>query len=228
MTRYIAINDEIIGVKNEGGSQLWDAYMDGSHHPFAASAVDTIGTYRWILESHIPLRKIQARLNQTPSAINQFSFLDGPGSCSLNKGKNGSVVLVEEIILAEIIRSRYEEFVGKGESSVSEWPPLIVDCVSQHENVVSSILEQLLFDSERISSLEFHVLEVAEYVQRKVCFNLCFGLKCRPTCQSLAWSSGYDDCLTRSRSRVQFSMPTPFHIFHSVVPQVYPCIEADF
>lgn len=178
MTGYIDITDEIVprkahenGIKSVGSLQHRAAYIDGAQHPFAASAVDTIGTYRWILESHIPLRKLQAQWHHTPNAVNQFSSVGFSEIRTVNKGKNGSVVLVEELILGEVIRLRYEEFVGMEASDFLGVPSLVVDCVCQHENIVSSILEQLLFDSERITSLEFHVLEVAEYVQRKVCFN---------------------------------------------------------
>jgi hypothetical protein len=40
--------------------------------------------------------------------------------------------------------------------------------------------------------------------------------------RKLAWSSGYDDCLTRSRSRVQFSMPTLLFFLDSCITDGAP------
>ena len=178
MTRSKTIDDDDIalcGVRDksniQGGTHTLAKYTTSPHDSLACSTACTIGTYNWILETHIPLRNIQARFNQELNGISSLLPSDESGFHSMTEGKNAGQILVEEMVLAEVARSRCEDLISKGESGCTDVQHLLMDCIAQHELVVSSIIEQLVFDCDRVTLLEYHVLELAEYVQRKVCLN---------------------------------------------------------
>jgi hypothetical protein len=131
--------------------------------------------------------------------------------------------LIEELVQLEVLIDEILE-VKKIHSDTSGAASIVsmqTNLAAQHEISVLSLLSDLLTSDCRVVGLAEGAVDLLEYCMRKVRIYMSMTTDAlRVSYQSranhekffqmLAWSSGYDDCLTRSRSRVQFSMPTLF------------------
>jgi hypothetical protein len=186
----------------------------------AADIPTIFGSYDWIIEIHIPLLKAVEgfRVDNTLHCDN--SEIMNIGSCG-----NDHVGFMRSTDLGELVNQMVgsEIFIHRlATTSGIEWahslPSIQSDSILSHESVAASACEYLARTESALSALsERSVMDLWDYCYRKVrtMFESPVHLhpsraELRSIFRKLAWSSGYDDCLTRSRSRVQFSMPTLF------------------
>ena len=173
-------------------------------------SLSDIGSMQWLVEVHIPLLRLYKLA--ALEALQGLEEIAVPWLFSedLKEEENRARLLVRELICAEVSCMHI-----RGASPLSNWNcrdegSIQFQCLEAHESHVAALIELLIYHNPIQRALGTSSLDLLEYAYRKVCRCNSWREKSRSLSQLLAWSSGYDDCLTRSRSRVQFSMPTSF------------------
>jgi hypothetical protein len=172
--------------------------------------VSAVGTPAWVESNYILLSQISAAARSQAVVGDEYLKDELIRSICSVTSLNKVQLLVYELILFEVILNKIRQSIQYGEIRDST----IYQLIEFYELNLINLIQTISFHSDVIEAMGDLALDLEDYCYRKVRSPIHFlrPLSCPAAVnyQLLAWSSGYDDCLTRSRSRVQFSMPTLF------------------
>ena len=135
---------------------------------FAATCLNSLGSAKWIIDTYIPMRRLQVRALKEIGSPSKESLASQLANFSFAEDQSGIVQLVYELISIDAWNIKNSKLIRSTDSSESVGG-IQINCLQDYELIILGILEIALFHSYAVGALGLHAVDLLDYCHRKVC-----------------------------------------------------------